>query len=613
MPVILGDNSISVDGRVIETAKSTGQYTDVTGTGEPTVTSGETITPVVINNDFKHMTLTNSGYATLTADATNLKAWYKFDNPANIGLDSNPSTTKYNLTATIVGSGGVVSTDYISGGSSFQGEGNNDHVRGSLPVRTLWNNSTSGITLSIWFKRVAGTYDNPYNTSFLHFTNPGDASKVMYFSMGHYDLVNGIFCYMSLQDVGGETYINLPRNLTVASGWHHMVLCIDKQGVWTFYIDGDSITLVTGTTNGTIRTYGGASYPVANKVPNVTNVSIAQSASGGSAWIGYIDDFRVYDKVLSQAEVTQLYNTPAKTYTVNFTDSKLCDLLIIGRTNYRYLTGITLQGNYNISVGTLSSIIKSDNSVTYDNNSTANPVTNSITNTSITYIAPLIIIRYPRAKTTYNAQWTYNTSNANVYHLGNVGIGTNNPTNALHVIGNTHSTTYSSGKKTFKIEHPLKLNKWLYHGCIEGPRFDNIYRGKKLITEGKAEIDIDRECNTTGGMTSGTFPALNTNYQLYLQNNQTYDVVKGSINGSTISIECENTTDEIEIDWLVVGERHDEHVISTPLTDSDGNLICEHNMPGYVNNIDSNAENIPVTNIDITDESITDINDEQDT
>jgi hypothetical protein len=214
----------------------------------------------------------------------------------------------------------------------------------------------------------------------------------------------------------------------------------------------------------------------------------------------------------------------------------------------------------------------------------------------------IVIIRYKvPTNLTFDAQWTYSSSNANVYYpSGNVGIGMTNPTSALHVLGDTFSTTYSGGSKTFKIEHPLKINKWLYHGCIEGPRFDNIYRGKKLIVEGKAEVDIDAECNTTGGMTSGTFPALNTNYQLYLQNNKTFDRVKGSIEGSKIQIESQNVIDEIEIDWLVVGERHDKNVINPDFTDSDGNLICEHYFPGY--NKDNSGEIERIANIDVTEE-----------
>jgi hypothetical protein len=205
----------------------------------------------------------------------------------------------------------------------------------------------------------------------------------------------------------------------------------------------------------------------------------------------------------------------------------------------------------------------------------------------------IVIIRYQiPTKLTLDSQWTYSALNTNVYYpVGNVGIGTTNPTNSLHVVGDTFSTTYSGGSKNFKIEHPLKINKWLYHGCIEGPRFDNIYRGKKTIIEGKAEVDIDKECNTTGGMTPGTFPALNTNYQLYLQNNKTFDRVKGTIDGSKIQIESQNVIDEIEVDWLVVGERQDQTVINPEFTDSDGNLICEHDiLEERVGNIDLTEE-----------------------
>jgi len=191
----------------------------------------------------------------------------------------------------------------------------------------------------------------------------------------------------------------------------------------------------------------------------------------------------------------------------------------------------------------------------------------------------IVIIKYKIIKEPYNAQWTYSSTNPSVYYLGNVGIGTTNPTSALSVVGSVYASIgISALSKSFKIEHPLNMNKWLYHGCVEAPRFDNIYRGKKMVTNGCCYVDIDSECNKTGGMTAGTFIALNTNSQLYLRNNQTFDGVKGKIVDGKIIINCQNIIDEIEVDWLVIGERKDENVINVPLTSIKGNLICEHNI-----------------------------------
>ena len=80
-------------------------------------------------------------------------------------------------------------------------------------------------------------------------------------------------------------------------------------------------------------------------------------------------------------------------------------------------------------------------------------------------------------------------------------------------------------------------------------------------------------------------------------------LLTGSIDGSKIQIESQNVIDEFEVDWLVVGERHDSTVINPEFTDSDGNLICEHYFPGY-NNENSGEQELPerIANIDVTEE-----------
>jgi hypothetical protein len=140
------------------------------------------------------------------------------------------------------------------------------------------------------------------------------------------------------------------------------------------------------------------------------------------------------------------------------------------------------------------------------------------------------------------------------------------------------------GTKGFDIQHPLysiDTNKRLYHAAIEGPRADLIYRGVTVLVNGFATVNIDRECTYLPecAMTQGTFWALCVNPQVFLQNNDSFDRVIGTIENGVIRITCENPLSNAKINWMVIGERHDKDVNISGRTNDDGFLITEYTMP----------------------------------
>jgi len=134
----------------------------------------------------------------------------------------------------------------------------------------------------------------------------------------------------------------------------------------------------------------------------------------------------------------------------------------------------------------------------------------------------------------------------------------------------------SSG--TFDIKHPTLPNKRLLHSFIEGPRCDLVYRGTKDLHNGKAEVNVDIECtqNLESSMTPGTFDMLCANPVVFLQNNISFDRVRGTIEGNILTITCENLMSCDSINWLVIAERKDDYIKSWDKTTVEGYLITEH-------------------------------------
>jgi len=137
---------------------------------------------------------------------------------------------------------------------------------------------------------------------------------------------------------------------------------------------------------------------------------------------------------------------------------------------------------------------------------------------------------------------------------------------------------FSANNKQFKIEHPLNENKWLYHTSTESPRADLIYRGTIQLENGEGSMSIDSASN----MTIGTFDVLTKNPQLFLQNNETFDRVKGYVESGSVYVNCENSDSNVKIDWTVIAERNDAEMLKSPLYDKNGNYKTENYKGEYL-------------------------------
>ena len=246
---------------------------------------------------------------------SSLVAYYNFDDWSNLGKDSNPSATTYPLTSTIVGNTGghdaqLKPFPLKKVSSSFKATNDGDWLDGSFPAKTIYDNSASGISVSVWFFKKSGTtYDNIYNTFLFHFYNSAyvyvccNPLPSFAVSLGHYNgvhLINWATTYST-----GETHASGCGPAQTLDTWYHLVISLSKTGIFKMYLNGVNLNLVAGDGQNSIRVYGGSAYPVP-QFPDVNKLRIFVPSD--SKFSGNIDEFAVFNKELSQSEVTELYD-----------------------------------------------------------------------------------------------------------------------------------------------------------------------------------------------------------------------------------------------------------------------------------------------------------------
>jgi hypothetical protein len=224
----------------------------------------------------------------------NLLLWYKFDSNTVSGTTVTDYTGNYN--GTLQNSATISTTTKTKGTASLylQTSSNKQHV--SIPNYTV----SSRLSFSFWINPANTTNNNRIFDS-------GDGSDfdanniVIYLQSGNLGVSYNVNYYNVKND--WYTATNLPVIST--STWTHIVITADPSG------SNNIIKVYKNNVLTTTNTFTPVNANFSAVIPNIQRESnfIGKSNwSTDAAYSGYIDDFRIYNEVLTEDKIDTLYN-----------------------------------------------------------------------------------------------------------------------------------------------------------------------------------------------------------------------------------------------------------------------------------------------------------------
>ena len=256
-------------------------------------------------------------YPSIQADNTNLKAWYKFDDPGNLGKDELNQRNLINTSVT-------TTSDLIGTSASFT----NETYLSIANFNLNFDNTitTTGISFSFWFKLDSGS------EYYGHLFTWGTHNTLEKFAL----MRNNLELKLMIQQ---GTSVDTVFDILAYNTWIHLVINIDTSRVLKVYQNTTLILTLTLTPSA----YSGLTTSSAFTLGRANGVNIHDYRGG-------IEDFRIYNKVLTSTEISQLYSisTP-NIYTVNFQVPTIADI--------NNNSNIVLRGEYDIALNSANAVI----------------------------------------------------------------------------------------------------------------------------------------------------------------------------------------------------------------------------------------------------------------
>jgi hypothetical protein len=239
--------------------------------------------------------------------------WYKFD---GAGCTTDASGNGFTLTFSSLASGtlGVCGSTFVKRGNAAGSmtASSKQHFRiasTTADAMALPGIQTStGITFAFW-ARTTSSSDVWARLVDLSVSDTVDSNTNMaYFLVFRYNNLRLVFQIASVLYTTAYDIID--------SNWHYYVWSISTTGDWTIWIDNVKVVCPTGC--GTSKT---ANMPATSGTRKyVYNLGRSDTNGGTDFLDGNIDDFRVYRTVLTDTQVSQLYQGRLGLYTASFSD-----------------------------------------------------------------------------------------------------------------------------------------------------------------------------------------------------------------------------------------------------------------------------------------------------
>jgi hypothetical protein len=218
--------------------------------------------------------------------------WYKLDEASGTAAADSSGNAR-NGTVTVAGTGtGTFSTTHMVGTHALNlaGSSNANGAYVAIPASLNAMGATTAVTIACWVNVTTARnwarvwdFNNTSTTGYMFLTTQEQTSG---------------FVRFAITTTSNSAEQQLSSASALATGWHHIAVVLAAGATYTgtLYIDGASAA-----TNAAMTLHP-------SDLGNTANNWIGRSAFAADPYLaGLVDDFRVYNRALTAAEITMLY------------------------------------------------------------------------------------------------------------------------------------------------------------------------------------------------------------------------------------------------------------------------------------------------------------------